>query len=61
MHKVVKIEQGINRYLTRSYIMVAFLCNSMFNPMTVFSASQVKIPKFDTIIMSLEVIGGLSG
>jgi len=32
-----KLLQDINRYLTRSYIMVVFLCHSMFNPMTTFS------------------------
>ena len=33
----------------------------MFNPITVFSVNQVKIPRLDMLIMSLEVIGGLSG
>ena len=51
-----EIRQSLTEYVTRSYVIEAFLCKRMFNPLTTFSFNQVKIPRIDTLIMSLLVI-----
>jgi hypothetical protein len=54
--KGVKIKRDVKLYLTKSYVTEAFLCHSMFNPLTAYSANQFKIPTFDTLIMRYCVI-----
>ena len=40
MHKSVKIERVIKLFITKSYVMVLFLCHSMFN--TIFTKKNFK-------------------
>ena len=61
MNRGVEIKLNVRLYLTRSYVMAVFLCISMFNPMTAFSADIFKNPEFDTIIMRKDVKLGLCG
>ncbi|MBA7642903.1 hypothetical protein ES703_50612 [subsurface metagenome] len=47
----ILIKRNITIYSARSYITEVFLCHSMFNTMTAFSANMFKNPGFDTLIM----------
>ena len=40
MNRGVKIKRDVKLYLTKSYKMAVFLCHSMFNTMTTFSADM---------------------
>jgi len=48
--KDVEIKRDVKLYITKSYVIEVFLCNSMFNPMTTFPASWFEIPEFDMLI-----------
>jgi uncharacterized membrane protein len=50
----ISIKINITIYFARSYITGVFLCHSMFNTMTVFSANWFKIPKSDMLIYEFD-------
>jgi len=52
MHKSVKIKRNIKLYHAKSYVMRVFLFNRTFNSNVYFSGNRLKIPEFDTLIMS---------
>ena len=52
----VEFKLNVKLCITKSYEMEIFLCHSMFNPMTTFSADWFKIPEFDVFLMSEHVI-----
>ncbi len=56
INRGLKIKRDVKLYFTKGYVTEAFLCNSLFNPMTAFSDNLLRIPKLDTFIMRKYVI-----
>jgi len=54
--KNVEIKRDVKLYFTKSYVMAVFLCISMFNTLSTFSADLFDIHKFDLLFMKYYVM-----